>query len=95
MNDTHPKIEQKRLEMLRILTPEQRNYLTQKFLNSIIELSRDQFQSRFGALGLQRWLEVHYGERLARGALGEKYQESTNQGESFVRLTQGEHVSNQ
>jgi hypothetical protein len=75
VNDTHPRIEQKRIEMLRALTPSQRLKLALNFSNGVIELSRDQFRKRHGALGLQRWLEVHYGEALARGALGEAYRE--------------------
>lgn len=75
MNDTHPKIEQKRIEMLRALTPSARLKLALRFSSGVIELSRNQFLKRYGELGLQRWLEVHYGEKLARGALGDKYRE--------------------
>jgi hypothetical protein len=75
MNDTHPKMARKRIEMLRELTIDQRYDLTQKFSSSVIELSREQFRLRHGELGLQRWLEAHYGKRLARGALGKAYRE--------------------
>jgi hypothetical protein len=75
MNDTHPKMEQKRLEMLRALTPSERLKLAMRFSSGVIELSRKQFVSRHGELGLQRWLEAHYGEKLARGALGKAYRE--------------------
>ncbi len=75
MNDTHPKIAQKRIEMLRNLTIDERYDLTQKFSSSMIELSREQFQSRYGELGLQRWLEAHYGKWIARQALGDDYRE--------------------
>ena len=62
--------------MLRALTPTQRLRLALKFSKGVMQLSRDQFQQRHGELGLQRWLEVHYGEALARGALGSRYRES-------------------
>ncbi len=75
MNDTHPKMEQKRLEMLRALTPGERLKLAMRFSSGVIELSRKQFVARHGELGLQRWLEAHYGEKLARGALGKAYRE--------------------
>jgi len=47
-----------------------------------MRLSRDQFNQRHGQLGLQRWLEVHYGARLARGALEDQYRESFELNES-------------
>ncbi len=75
MNDTHPKIEAIHLEMLRSLTPEARLKLALRFSRNIIDLSRKQFVNRHGELGLQRWLEAHYGEKLARGALGKAYHE--------------------
>jgi hypothetical protein len=76
VNDTHPQIEQKRIELLRALTPTQRLRLALNFSEGVMRLSRNQFQQRHGALGLQRWLEAHYGEALARGALGSRYRES-------------------
>lgn len=75
MNDTHPAIERKRIELLRALTPTQRLKLALKFSSGVMRLSRDQFNVRHGELGLQRWLEAHYGKTLARGALGEDYRE--------------------
>jgi hypothetical protein len=75
MNDTHPKIEAIHLEMLRSLTPEARFKIAMRFSSGVFKLSREQFNARFGELGLQRWLEVHYGEKLARGALGSQYRE--------------------
>jgi hypothetical protein len=75
MNDTHPKIEQKRIEMLRALTPTARLDLAMNFSSAVMKLSREAFNERHGELGLQRWLEAHYGEKLARGALGDQYRE--------------------
>ncbi|MEY4530083.1 MAG: hypothetical protein RLZZ156_804 [Deinococcota bacterium] len=75
MNDTHPKIEAVHLEMLRALTSEARLKLALRFSRNIIDLSRKQFVNRHGELGLQRWLEAHYGQKLARGALGSQYRE--------------------
>ena len=75
MNDTHPAIERKRIELLRALTPTQRLELALKFSTGLMRLSRDQFNVRHGKLGLQRWLEAHYGAALARGALGDQYRE--------------------
>jgi hypothetical protein len=75
MNDTHPKIAQIHLEMLRSLTPEARLKMALRFSSNIIELSRKQFVARHGELGLQRWLEAHYSVQLAKGALGDKYRE--------------------
>ena len=46
-----------------------------QFSRNIIDLSRKQFVARHGELGMQRWLEAHYGEKLARGALGKAYHE--------------------
>ena len=76
MNDTHPTIERKRIALLRALTPTQRLRLALNFSTGVMRLSRDQFNQRHGELGLQRWLEVHYGARLARGALGDQYRET-------------------
>ena len=76
MNDTHPAIERKRIELLRALTPTQRLELALKFSSGVMRLSRDQFNVRHGELGLQRWLEAHYGVALARGALRDQYRES-------------------
>ena len=73
MNDTHPAIERKRIELLRALT--QRLKLALNFSKGVMRLSRDQFNRRHGELGLQRWLEAHYGAALARGALGDQYRE--------------------
>ena len=75
MNDTHPAIERKRIELLRALTPTQRLKLALNFSKGVMRLSRDQFNQRHGELGLQRWLEAHYGAALARGALGDQYRE--------------------
>ncbi len=75
MNDTHPKIAAIHLEMLRSLTPEARFKMALRFSRNIIDLSRKQFVARHGELGMQRWLEAHYGEKLARGALGKAYHE--------------------
>ena len=74
MNHTHPKIEAIHLEMLRSLSSEARLKLALRFSKNLIDLSRKQFIARHGKLGLQRWLEAHYGEKLARGALGEAYE---------------------
>ena len=82
MNDTHPTIERKRVELLRALTPTQRLGLALNFSKGVMRLSRDQFNVRHGELGLQRWLEAHYGARLARGALGDQYRESFELNES-------------
>jgi hypothetical protein len=71
MNDTHPKMKQKHLEMLQALTPSARLDLALSFSNAVMNLSREALNKRHGELGLQRWLEAHYGEKLARGALGE------------------------
>lgn len=76
MNDTHPTIERKRIALLRALTPTQRLRLALNFSTGVMRLSRDQSNQRHGELGLQRWLEVHYGARLARGALGDQYRET-------------------
>ncbi len=75
MNDTHPSIERKRIEMLRELTPEARLRLALNFSSGVMALSRQQFVERHGDLGLQRWLEAHYGVALAKGALGQAYRE--------------------
>lgn len=75
MNDTHPTTERKRIELLRALTPTQRLKLALNFSKGVMGLSRDQFDQRHGSLGLQRWLEAHYGAALARGALGDQYRE--------------------
>ena len=80
MNDTHPTIERKRVELLRALTPTQR--LALNFPKGVMRLSRDQFNQRHGELGLQRWLEVHYGARLARGALEDQCRETLELNES-------------
>ena len=82
MNDTHPTIERKRIALLRALTPTQRLRLALNFSTGVMRLSRDQFNQRHGDLGLQRWLEVHYGARLARGALGDQYRETLELNES-------------
>ena len=82
MNDTHPTIERKRVELLRALTPTQRLGLTLNFPKGVMRLFRDQFNQRYGELGLQRWLEVHHGARLARGALEDQYRESFELNES-------------
>jgi hypothetical protein len=73
MNDTHPSIHKVQLEMLKSLTQEERFRKAMRFSSGVFKLSRAQFEMRFGELGLQRWLEVHYGKRLARGALGSRY----------------------
>jgi hypothetical protein len=75
MNDTHPKIEAIHLEILRSLSPATRLKVALRFSRNIIDLSRKQFVARHGELGLQRWLEAHYGKKLAQGALGEAYHE--------------------
>ena len=82
MNDTHPTIERKRIALLRALTPTQRLRLALNFSTGVMRLSRDQSNQRHGELGLQRWLEVHYGARLARGALGDQYRETLELNES-------------
>jgi hypothetical protein len=75
MNDTHPKMARKRIEMLRALPPAERLHRTMTFSSSIMQMSRAAFQKRYGELGLQRWLETHYGKALAKGALGDRYHE--------------------
>ncbi len=75
MNDTHPKIAALQLELLRSLAPEVRFERAMRFSSGIFKLSREQFAQAHGELGLQRWLEAHYGVALARGALGDQYRE--------------------
>jgi hypothetical protein len=82
MNDTHPAIDRKHIQLLRALTPTQRLELALNFSRGVMRLSREQFNVRHGKLGLQRWLEAHYGARLARGALGDQYRESLERDES-------------
>ena len=76
MNDSnglHPEMSSEAREAWHVLKPQVKLLLTLEFSSGVIKMSREAFKRRYGELGLQRWLEAHYGEKLARGALGDKY----------------------
>ena len=73
MNNTPQETSSEALEVWRMLKPNVRLFITLEFSSGIIKMSREAFKRRYGELGLQRWLETYYGEKLARGALGDKY----------------------
>jgi hypothetical protein len=76
MNDTRPDLRQRYASVMQKLTPTERLVVSQQYSADLIERTREAFERHFGDLGLQRWLEVFYDEKIARGVLGNKYQES-------------------
>jgi hypothetical protein len=69
-------IDPKYLEAMLKLTPEERLAVSCFFSSDFRIRTQEAFVKHFGDLGLQRWLEVFYDEKIARGVLGVQFQES-------------------
>jgi hypothetical protein len=66
--DTHPKMRQKQLEILRSKTPKERLQLC--FVQSayLINLSRAELEKRMSPVEARvEWVQIYYGERIAVG----------------------------
>jgi hypothetical protein len=69
-------IDPKYVQAMLKLNPKERLAVSCFFSSDFRERTQEAFAKHFGDLGLQRWLEVFYDEKIARGVLGNKYQES-------------------
>jgi hypothetical protein len=68
LRDTHPKMRQKQLEILRAKSPEERVRLCFEQSAYLINLSRAELEKRFSPVEARvEWVRIHYGERIATG----------------------------
>ncbi len=66
LNDTHQKMRQKQLEILRAKTPEQRMQLAIAQSVYLINLSRTELEQKMSKVEAKiQWVRVNYGKQLA------------------------------
>lgn len=70
MNDTHPEVARRQIELLREATASRRAALALSLSRTVIELSRRALRTRMSGASEQevllRWVEQSYGPELGR-----------------------------